>query len=83
METPPRLEQEQLREVVADALDVNVEELTDQALFVEDLGVDSLVALELAVTLERCYSVKIEESEIITIRRFPDIRALLVAKLGG
>ncbi|MBP0455075.1 MULTISPECIES: acyl carrier protein [unclassified Kitasatospora] len=74
---------EELRELVADALDVEPESLTDDALFIEDLNVDSLVALELAVTLERRYQVKIDESEIVTIRRLTDVRELLTRKLGG
>ncbi|MDJ0346548.1 phosphopantetheine-binding protein [Streptomyces sp. H10-C2] len=75
--------QDELRELVADILDVNPESLTDEALFIEDLDVDSLVALELAVTLERNYQVKINEAEIMQVRRLPDVHDLLVQKLAA
>ncbi|GGO79970.1 acyl carrier protein [Wenjunlia tyrosinilytica] len=83
MTTEAALSKEELRELVADALDVNPESLTDDALFIEDLDVDSLVALELAVTLERRYQVKIEEAEIVQIRRLPDVQDLLARKLAA
>ncbi|MFF2651052.1 acyl carrier protein [Streptomyces sp. NPDC058045] len=83
MTTDATLNKDELRELVADALDVEPESLTDEALFIEDLDVDSLVALELAVTLERRYQVKIEEAEIVQIRRLPDVHDLLVRKLAG
>ncbi|MER5541044.1 phosphopantetheine-binding protein [Streptomyces sp. NPDC002589] len=77
------LNEDELRGLVADALDVDVEALTDEAHFIDDLDVDSLVALELAVTLERSYQVKVEEAEIVEIRRFPDVRDLLAKKLAA
>ncbi|MBT2380619.1 hypothetical protein AMK21_14295 [Streptomyces sp. CB00316] len=73
----------ELRELVADTLDVEPSALTDDALFIEELGVDSVVALELAVTLEQRYEVRIPEEELVQLRTFPDICALLSRKLGG
>ncbi|MEU3465612.1 phosphopantetheine-binding protein [Streptomyces sp. NPDC006733] len=83
MTTEAAFSRTELRELVADALDVNPESLTDEALFIEDLDVDSLVALELAVTLERRYQVKIGEEEIVKVRRLPDVHDLLVQKLAA
>lgn len=83
MSTETTMSRRQLRELVADTLDVDPEELTDEALFVDDLEVDSLIALELAVTLERHYRVTISEQEMVSIRRFPDVYDLVVGKLGG
>lgn len=73
----------ELRELVADTLDVESSALTDDALFIEELGVDSVVALELAVTLEQRYGIRIPEEELVELRTFPDIRELLSRKLGG
>ncbi|OKI46559.1 hypothetical protein A6A29_27375 [Streptomyces sp. TSRI0281] len=73
----------ELRELVADTLDVESSALTDDALFIEELGVDSVVALELAVTLEQRYGIRIPEEELVELRTFPDIRDLLSRKLGG
>ncbi|MET9922578.1 acyl carrier protein [Streptomyces sp. NPDC006435] len=83
MSVESTLNTSELRELVADTLDVESSELTDDALFIEELGVDSVVALELLVTLEQRYGVKIPEEELAELRTFPDIHALLSRKLGG
>ncbi len=53
--TTTALDKEQLRELVADVLDLDVAEVTDDADFMEDLDVDSLMALEITVRLEKEY----------------------------
>ncbi|MEE1789518.1 acyl carrier protein [Streptomyces sp. BE308] len=83
MSTEITLNTSELRELVADTLDVESSALTDDALFIEELGVDSVVALELAVTLEQRYGIRIPEEELVELRTFPDIRDLLSRKLGG
>ncbi|MDG9705863.1 acyl carrier protein [Streptomyces sp. DH37] len=83
MSAETTLDVSELRELVADTLDVEPSELTDEALLIEELEVDSVVALELAVTLEQRYRIEIPEEELGTVRRFPDIEALLSRKLRG
>jgi acyl carrier protein len=58
------LDKEDLRRTVADVLEREPEEITDHVLFVDELAVDSLVALEVLVVLERRYGVKIEEERL-------------------
>jgi acyl carrier protein len=58
------LDKELLRKTVADTLDVPVDEVTDTADFREDLEVDSLMALELMVVLERSYGVKLDQARL-------------------
>lgn len=72
----------ELRELIADVLDVAPDAVTDDIDFIADLGVDSLLAMELAVTLERRYQVKIESHEMADVRTMPDISALLSRKLA-
>ncbi|MFC8760585.1 acyl carrier protein [Streptomyces sp. NPDC057193] len=75
------LEKEDLRRTVADVLDVEEAELTDQAHFVDDLGVDSLMALEVMVVLEKKYAVKLDESELKEVVCLQKAYDLLAAKL--
>ncbi|WP_079159571.1 acyl carrier protein [Streptomyces griseus] len=77
------LDTSELRDMVADTLDVEPTALTDDALLIEELGVDSVVALELAVTLEQRYGIRIPEEELVELRTFTDIRELLSRKLSG
>ncbi len=51
----------ELRRTIADILDVPVETITDTAKFVDDLGVDSLMALEIMVVLEKKDAIKIAD----------------------
>lgn len=77
----PTIDHDALRDLVADVLDVEPEKVTDQAHFVDDLGVDSLLALELAATLEREYGVKVESDEVADVQRLSDVQSLLDRKL--
>ncbi|MET7294784.1 acyl carrier protein [Streptomyces griseoloalbus] len=83
MSAETTLDVSELRELVADTLDVELSALTDDILLIEELGVDSVVALELAVTLEQRYGIRIPEEELGTVRTFPDVHGLLNRKLGG
>ena len=73
---------EAVRELIADVLDIAPELVTEDAHFVEDLGVDSLLSLELAVSLEREYEIKIESTEVTDVTRLRDVLGLLRDKLG-
>ncbi|MFF4254925.1 acyl carrier protein [Streptomyces sp. NPDC001663] len=81
--TTATLEKESLRELVADALDVEIEDVTDDALYVEDLGVDSLMGLEILVQLEKKFGVKISEKEFGEITNFGQTYSLLSSKITG
>ncbi|MFF0149227.1 acyl carrier protein [Amycolatopsis sulphurea] len=81
MSVEAAFDQDEVRELVADVLEVEVDSITPEVDLVRDLGVDSLLAMELAVTLERSYQVRIESHEIAEVRTMPDISALLNRKL--
>lgn len=80
MSSEVAVDHEELRALVADVLDVEPEAVTDDVSFVDDLGVDSLVALELAVSLERRYRIKIESTDITDVQTMRDVVDLLAAK---
>ena len=49
----------ELKEILADIFDMDVEDIDEQADFFDELGVDSLVALQLIVKVERQYGIKL------------------------
>jgi acyl carrier protein len=57
-----------VKKVVVDQLDVNPEEVTPEASFVDDLGADSLDVVELVMGLEEEFDLEIpdEQAESIT-----------------
>jgi acyl carrier protein len=62
------LDREHLRQLLADTIDADVTDVQDDTDFVQELGVDSLMALEVVVVLERTYGVKFAETEMREVR---------------
>lgn len=77
------LDLEDLRTTVAEVLDVDVAEVTDDVHFIEDLGVDSLMALEVMVVLEKKYGIKIKETELREVTNLKRAYDLISEKLRG
>ncbi|MFJ8201378.1 acyl carrier protein [Streptomyces sp. NPDC096152] len=75
------LDKEELRALVAQVLDVDVSEVTDDARFVDDLEVDSLMALEVVVILEKKYGIRLPESDLKRIVTLQSAYELLLGKL--
>jgi acyl carrier protein len=75
------LDKEELRQTLADVIDISAAEIGDHDDFVDELSVDSLLLLELVVVLEKKYQVKFSEQEMRTARTLIDAHALLAGKL--
>jgi acyl carrier protein len=78
-----RIDVDDLRRTVAEVLDVDAADVTDDARFVEDLGGNSLLALEVLVVLEKKYGVTFTGEEAASLTSLPATRELLATKLGG
>ncbi|MFD0689946.1 acyl carrier protein [Actinomadura fibrosa] len=78
-----RLDEAELRALVADALELPVADVTDDAEFVEELGVDSLMIMEIMVRVEQRYGVQVEDEEFTDVRTFVHVRDLLAGKLAA
>ena len=69
METEKEVE-EKIREIIIDQLGVNAEQITLEASFTDDLGADSLDAMELVMALEEEFGLEISQEDaekIITV----------------
>jgi acyl carrier protein len=77
------LDVEQLRSLIADTLELEPADVTDEAAFVDELQVDSLALLDIATRLEQAYGIEVEDSELKGVGTFADVRALVEAKLGN
>ncbi|MFE2979049.1 acyl carrier protein [Streptomyces sp. NPDC059258] len=75
------LDLEDLRGTLAEILDVDVDKVTDEADFAEDLEVDSLMALEILVALEAKYHVTMAQENLQQIRSLRNTYDLLAEKL--
>lgn len=76
------LDLEDLRQTVAEVLDVDEADVTDDAHFVDELGADSLLGLEVMVVLERKYGVKFAEEELKQVTCLRGAYDLVAGKLA-
>ncbi|AEH09403.1 MULTISPECIES: acyl carrier protein [Protofrankia] len=72
---------EELRALVADALERSPAELADEADLVGEFGLDSLAALEIVVRLEKLYRIRVKDEEFAGITSLDRIHDLLTTKL--
>ncbi len=54
---------ERVREIIANELGVELEKVTDEASFVEDLGADSLDTVELVMAFEEEFGIEIPDED--------------------
>jgi len=60
-----------IKEIIAEKLEIALEQVTDEAKFIDDLGADSLDVVELIMTLEDEFDIEITDEEaekIVTVR---------------
>ena len=69
---------EELRALIAEIAEI--EQVPDEALF-KDLGIDSMMGVEIVTAIERQYKVKFEESELQEVTTLERSYALVKAKL--
>ena len=63
---------QKVKELVAEITERSPEEISDTALFVEDLGIDSLMTIEMLVMVDKKYKIHIPEEEFGKIRNVND-----------
>jgi acyl carrier protein len=55
---------EEIRSIIAEIAEVEEKEIVGEKSFVEDLGFDSMMALEIFAKLEKQYKIRIPEEEL-------------------
>ncbi len=59
--------EKEMRSLVAEILEIDEETIMPEAKFVEDLGMDSMMALEILASMEKKYKIKIQEDNLTKI----------------
>lgn len=81
-ETMAASAEERLKKIIAEQLSVSEEEVTPEANFIEDLNADSLDLVELIMSLEEEFNVKISDEEAEKIRTVQDALDYLHERVG-
>ena len=72
----------EVKSLVAEISEIPEEDIQDSARFAEDLGVDSMMALEIVASIEKKYKIKIKEDDIPKITSLQNVYDLLSEQLG-
>ena len=72
---------EGLREIMAARLGLPTEQLVPEARLAEDLGLDSLDAVELAISVERKFDIEVPEEELTKLKTVADMVALVESRV--
>ena len=71
---------EKLRAIVAEVAEID--EVPDGTPF-KDLGIDSMMAIEIVADVERAYKIKIPETELEQVTDLDSVVRLVQSKLGA
>lgn len=71
---------EDIKRVLVEAINVDENDVTPEANLKDDLGIDSLAAVELALELETEFDVRIEDEELAKLETVQDIIDTINAK---
>jgi acyl carrier protein len=73
---------QQLRELVAEVLELRVDEFTDTSDFVEDLGADSLQAIEILARVERDFGINVPQEDLAEMTSLAAVRTVVARRAG-
>ena len=74
---------DRVRAIIAEQLGVKLEEVTDSASFIEDLGADSLDTVELVMALEEEFGIEIPDEDAEKMANVGDAIKYIESKTAG
>ncbi|MDA0155201.1 acyl carrier protein [Vibrio sp. Makdt] len=73
-----------LKEIVVDIAELDsVNEVSDSSLLFDDLGLDSILTMDLIVSIEQKTGVSIREEDIIEVETFSELHNLVRKEKNG
>ncbi|MGW7280193.1 acyl carrier protein [Streptomyces sp. NPDC054844] len=81
--TTATLNIEDLRALIAGALETEPEEVTNEAHFTDELEIDSLMLLEISTRVENAYGVPVDDVVISGVQSLVELHTFLASKIAG
>ena len=72
-----------IRSMVAEILETEESKITPDAKFVEDLGMDSMMALEILAAAEKKYKIKIPEEYLVKVTTINSVVEMIKSIIDG
>jgi acyl carrier protein len=73
----------EVKKLIAEVTERSPEEISDTASFEEELGIDSLMALEIIVAVDQKYKIQVPEEEYKKVKNVDDTVALVLRTLAN
>lgn len=73
----------QVKQILADQLDLDMAEIKNMALLTDDLGIDSFSSIEILYDLEDKFGIEIPEKDLADVKTVDDIVTYIVSRLSG
>jgi acyl carrier protein len=80
---PSEAQTTQLKQIIADVLEVELEEVKESASFVSDLGADSLRVIEILSRMEKTFKVQVEQAKLAQMTSLGAVAAILDEALAA
>jgi len=74
---------QEVKKLIAEVTEREPEEITDTALFADELGLDSLMAMEVMVAVDKRYKINIPEDEFGKIKNVNDTVEVVQRHIGS
>jgi len=62
----------EIRTIISEIVEIEPEKITLEASFVEDLGMDSMMALEILAAIEKKYKIQIPEEKLMQLKNLQE-----------
>ena len=72
--------EERVKNIIVEQLNVEAEQVTTDASFVDDLGADSLDIVELVMTMEEEFDLEIPDEDAEKLKTVNDVQSYLTSK---
>jgi len=72
----------QVKQILAEQLDLDAEEIKETALLTDDLGIDSFGSIEIVYHLEDRFGIEIPDSDLANVKTVEDVINYIVSRIS-